>query len=251
MNRSATGWTQPASGVHRIDVAHVNCYLIEAEGGLTLVDAGLPRSARLLDSVLKRIGARRSDIDAVLLTHGHFDHVGMARSLAGEGVASLVHPEDVRLARHPYRYSHEAPIWSYPLRHPRIVPSMLAMVGNGALTVRGVDAAPGVADGETLDVPGRPRAIWTPGHTDGHCAFFFESAGALLCGDAIVTLDPYTGMRGPQIVAGAATADSTRALASLDMLREVDDSILLPGHGDPWTRGAGSAIDAALRAGAH
>lgn len=251
MSRRAAGWTQPAPGVHRIDVAHVNCYLIEAEGGLTLVDAGLPRSARLLDSVLSRIGARRGDIDAVLLTHGHFDHVGMARSLAGEGVASLVHPGDVRLARHPYRYSHEAPIWAYPLRHPRIVPSMLAMVGNGALTVRGVDAAPGVADGETLDIPGRPRAIWTPGHTDGHCAYFFESVGALLCGDAIVTLDPYTGTRGPQIVAGAATADSTRALASLDMLREVDDSVLLPGHGDPWTRGVGSAIDAALRAGPH
>lgn len=237
--------------MHRLDAAHVNCYLIEAEGGLTLVDAGLPGSGRLLDALLQRIGARRTDIDAVLLTHGHFDHVGLARGLANSGVASLVHPDDARLARHPYRYAHESPIWRYPLRHPRILPTIAAMVRHGALNVKGVDAAPGVSDGEVLDVPGHPRAIWTPGHTDGHCAYLFEHAGALLCGDALVTLDPYTGRRGAQIVAGAATADSTRALASVEALRETDASLLLPGHGDPWTDGVSSAVDAALHAGAH
>lgn len=251
MRNTATGWTEPAPGVHRLDVAHVNCYLIEAEGGLTLVDAGLPRASRLLGALLKRIGAGVRDIDAVLLTHGHFDHVGMARPLAERGVASLVHRDDERLALHPYRYAHESPIWSYPLRHPRILPTVASMVSAGALRVKGVTAAPGVTDGEVIDVPGHPRAIWTPGHTNGHCAYLFEEAGVLLCGDALVTLDPYTGQRGPQIVAGAATADSTRALASLEALRAVDAGVVLPGHGEPWTEGIGAAVDMALHAGAH
>ncbi|WP_336645562.1 MBL fold metallo-hydrolase [Microbacterium sp. USHLN186] len=251
MGNRATGLTEPAPGVHRLDVAHVNCYLVRTDDGLTLVDAGLPRSARLLDTLLKRLGARRGDIDAVVLTHGHFDHVGMVRALVGEGVPAVVHPADRRLVRHPYRYAHEAPIWSYPLRHPQILPTMAAMAWNGALTVRGADVAASLADGEMLDVPGHPRVIATPGHTDGHCALFFEHLGVMMCGDALVTLDPYTGHRGPQIVAGAATADSPQALASLEALRQAGERILLPGHGDPWTGGASAAIDAALRLGAH
>lgn len=251
MSAKPAGWTEVAPGVNRLDVAHVNCYLVVAEGGMTLVDAGLPGTRRLLDSLLKRLGARRSDIDAVLLTHGHFDHVGMARGLADEGVGLLVHPEDAALARHPYRYAHERARWAYPLRYPRAVPGLLGMARHGALAVKGVDAAPRLRDGSVLDVPGRPRVVWTPGHTFGHCGFVFEHLGVVMSGDAIVTLDPYTGATGPQIVAGAATADSARALESVEALRGLDGATLLPGHGEPWTNGVGAAIEAARRVGEH
>src|SRR5690606_22746930 len=123
--------------------------------------------------------------------------------------------------------------------------------GARALTVKGTSATPAIADGQILDVPGRPRVIWTPGHTGGRCAFVFEHLGVTMCGDAIVTLDPYTGRRGPQIVAGAATADSARALQSVEGLRGADARVLLPGHGEPWTRGPDAAIAAALRIGRH
>src|SRR5690606_20695258 len=188
MTRS-TGWTEVAPGVNRLDVAHVNCYLVAAEGGLTLVDAGLPGTLPLLDSLLKRIGARRSDIDAVLLTHGHFDHVGMARTLVEGGGDAMVHAEDAELARHPYRYEHERPRWAYPVRYPRAIPGLTAMAWRGALFVKGVGAAPVLEDGSELDVPGRPRVIWTPGHTHGHCGFAFDHLGVVMSGDAIVTLD--------------------------------------------------------------
>ncbi|MFC7789725.1 MBL fold metallo-hydrolase [Microbacterium sp. MAHUQ-60] len=251
MDNRPTGWTEVAPGINRLDVAHVNCYLVAAEGGLTLVDAGLPGTAGLLDALLARLGARRSDIDAVILTHGHFDHVGMARSLREEGVDLLVHPDDAALVRHPYRYAHERPRWAYPLRYPRAIPGLISMAAHGALTVKGTSATPAIADGQILDVPGRPRVIWTPEHTGGHCAFVFEHLGVTMCGDAIVTLDPYTGRRGPQIVAGAATADSARALQSVEGLRSADAGVLLPGHGEPWTRGPDAAIAAALRIGRH
>ncbi|MFD5225522.1 MBL fold metallo-hydrolase [Microbacterium sp. NPDC058342] len=251
MDTRATGWTEVAPGVNRLDVAHVNCYLVEAEGGLTLVDAGLPGTGPLLDSLLARLGARRSDIDALLLTHGHFDHVGMARGLSRDGVGMLVHPGDAALVRHPYRYAHERPRWAYPLRYPSAIPGLISMARHGALGVKGAVAAPRLADGAILDVPGRPRVVWTPGHTEGHCAFVFEHVGVTMCGDAIVTLDPYTGRRGPQIVAGAATADSVRALQSVEALRDVETGTLLPGHGEPWSRGVDEAIAAARRTGRH
>jgi glyoxylase-like metal-dependent hydrolase (beta-lactamase superfamily II) len=72
----------------------------------------------------------------------------------------------------------------------------------------------------------------------------------VIAGDAIVTLNPYTGRRGPQIVAGAATADSRRALDSLDELAKTGARTVLVGHGDPWTGGAEHAVAVARAAGA-
>jgi glyoxylase-like metal-dependent hydrolase (beta-lactamase superfamily II) len=71
----------------------------------------------------------------------------------------------------------------------------------------------------------------------------------VLAGDAIVTLDPYTGKRGPRVVARAATAYSDRALASLDALAETGAGTVLTGHGEPWTGGAAEACRLARAAG--
>ena len=71
----------------------------------------------------------------------------------------------------------------------------------------------------------------------------------MIAGDAIVTLNPYTARRGPQIVAGAATVDSRRALASLDALADTEARTVLVGHGEPWTGGAEQAVLAARAAG--
>jgi glyoxylase-like metal-dependent hydrolase (beta-lactamase superfamily II) len=71
----------------------------------------------------------------------------------------------------------------------------------------------------------------------------------VIAGDAVVTLDPYTGRTGPRIVARAATADSERNLRSLDALAATGTRMVLVGHGEPWTDGA-EAIVAAARAAA-
>jgi glyoxylase-like metal-dependent hydrolase (beta-lactamase superfamily II) len=100
------------------------------------------------------------------------------------------------------------------------------MTAAGALTVHGVtDTAP-LPDLAYL--PGSPVLVETPGHTDGHVAFHLPGRDVLFTGDALVTLDPYTGYTGPQIVAGAATADSTTALASLRSLELTGAGTLLP-----------------------
>jgi glyoxylase-like metal-dependent hydrolase (beta-lactamase superfamily II) len=102
----------------------------------------------------------------------------------------------------------------------------------------------------TLPVPGAPRVIPTPGHTLGHCALHLPDRDTVIAGDAIVTLNPYTGRRGPQIVARAATVDSRRALDSLDELVRTEAGTVLVGHGNPWRRGVEQAVAAARAAGA-
>jgi glyoxylase-like metal-dependent hydrolase (beta-lactamase superfamily II) len=91
--------------------------------------------------------------------------------------------------------------------------------------------------------------IFTPGHTHGHCSLLFADRGAVIVGDAFVMLDPYTGRRGPCVVAGAATADSAQALRSLDALAGLPADIALTGHGPPWREGMSAAIERARSAG--
>lgn len=239
-----------ADGVFRLAKADVNCYLVVGADGIVLIDGGLPRTWPMLLAVLESFGATPPDVAAVLLTHGHFDHVGMCRRLSGEhGVATHVHPEDRRLARHPYRYAHESPRVRYPLRYPAAVPTLARMTAAGALWVKGVEARDDVVPGVPLDLPGGLVPVWSPGHTAGHCAYLLPDQGILFSGDALVTYDPYTAERGPRIVAGAATADSGAALAALAALEATAAGVVLPGHGEPFRDGIAQAAEAARRAG--
>jgi glyoxylase-like metal-dependent hydrolase (beta-lactamase superfamily II) len=240
-----------ADGVHRVEEALTNWYLVEEGTALTVVDAGFPRSWGTLHEALRRIGRSPADVAAVVLTHAHFDHVGFAERARTElGAPVWVHELDVSLARHPWRYRHERSRVPYMLAHPGFDRVFAAMAARGALTVPGVERVRTFRDGDVLDVPGSPRAIHTPGHTHGHCALHLEARGVVFAGDAFVMHDPYTRRDGPRIVAGAATADSARALASLDALRPLGADRILTGHGEPWRGPPADAVDRAQAAGA-
>lgn len=244
------GVTSVAEGVFRLHRAGVNCYLIRDAGGLTLVDAGLPGMWPLLERALHTVGARPSDIDALLLTHGHFDHVGFAEKLRDDhGVASHIHPVDGPLARHPYRYRSQSSRVLAPLRHPGGLPILARMMAAGALRVKGTPARTDVTPGQPVDAPGGLVPIFSPGHTYGHCGFHLASRGILFSGDALVTLDPYTSLTGPRVVAKAATADAGAALASLDALAATGATTILPGHGSPFEGNVADAVQSARRAG--
>lgn len=242
--------THAAEGIHRAEEAYTNWYLVEDGDAVTVVDTGFPGSWATLHDALRRIGRNPADVAAVVLTHGHFDHMGFAERARTElGVRLWAHQREVSVTRHPWRYDHERPRARYMLAHPGFNLVFGAMVAKGALAVRGARSVRTYGDGEVLDVPGAPRAVFTPGHTHGHCALFFPDRGALIAGDALVTHDPYTRRTGPRIVAGAATADSRRALESLEALRPLDASVVLTGHGEPWRGSMDEAVDRALAAG--
>jgi glyoxylase-like metal-dependent hydrolase (beta-lactamase superfamily II) len=238
-----------APDVHRIEDASVNWYLIEAESGLTIVDAGVPASWDSLQRVVGEIGRDLAEVRALVLTHAHFDHIGFAERARTElGIPVYLHENDVPLARKPHQYSHERPRSRYLLTKPRGLPHVLGFLATRAFWPRPLGDVQRFSGGQ-LDVPGAPRVVFTPGHTLGHCALHLPDRDAVIAGDALVMLDPYTGARGPRIVAGAATADSGRALRSLDAIAGLDAGTVLTGHGEPWRGGAAEAARLARAAG--
>ncbi len=242
--------TNVAPGIHRIEDANVNWYLVEADDGLTIVDAGVPVSWSSLQEALRMLGRPASDVRALVLTHAHFDHVGFAERARTElDVPVYVHEDDAPLARHPLQYTHDRPRSRYFLTHPDALPILLGLVRAQAFWPPPVRELIRFRDG-TLSVPGAPVVVYTPGHTVGHCALHFPDRDAVIVGDAIVTLDPYTAKTGPRLVARAATADVERNLASLDALAATDATTVLCGHGEVWRGGVQQAVQEARRAGA-
>jgi glyoxylase-like metal-dependent hydrolase (beta-lactamase superfamily II) len=236
-------------GVHRVEDAYTNWYLVEEDGQLAIVDCGVRASWQSLEDALKELGRSREQVAAIVLTHAHFDHIGFAEKGRRElGVPVWVHENDVPLTRHPMQYAHERSRAYYFTTQVKAMPIFAELVRTGAFFPTPIAAVSRYQAG-TLPVPGSPRVVFTPGHTMGHCSLHLPDRDAVIAGDALVTLDPYRGTTGPQIVSGAATADSARNLTSLDALLETGAGTLLCGHGEPWRDGVESAVAGARWAG--
>ena len=240
---------QVSEGIHRLTQGVTNFYLIEESGKYTLVDAGTPGDWAFFARSLAGLGGKLADLDAVLLTHAHSDHTGFAeRARTEAGARVWIHRADEESARTGQAGKHDGKITSYLLRAAfyRTTFSLLRRGGGRMIPIAEVSA---FADGEQIDVPGRPRAVHAPGHTPGSAAILVESRRALLTGDVMATENPLTGRRGPQIMPSGLNTDTDQALASLDALGGIDADLLLPGHGDPWTQGVAEAVRQAKAAG--
>jgi glyoxylase-like metal-dependent hydrolase (beta-lactamase superfamily II) len=244
---SATATVAP--GVHRLGSAYVNFYLVESGDGLTLVDAGLPGYFSRLETTLRDLGRTLADIDAVVLTHGHVDHVGVAERVRTESPAPVwIHPADETMARTAKPQEREGGALGY-LRHPALYRFLFEAVRHDPRPTKVAELSTFPAEGGVLDVPGRPRAVPTPGHSKGHCALLLEEPGVLLAGDALCTYNPLTGARGPQLLPTAFANSVARALESLDAVAATEAGTVLPGHGEPWTGGARAAAERARATG--
>jgi glyoxylase-like metal-dependent hydrolase (beta-lactamase superfamily II) len=225
-------------GVHRVGNGMVNAYLVEEAGEVTVIDAGMPGLYRAFLAELATMGRTIEEVRAIVLTHGHSDHVGMAERIRRErGTPPWVHEADAALARGevpnpskgtgPYRIRPVLRFLLYALRQGGLRPPKIAEVST-------------YGEAATLDVPGSPRVILVPGHTPGSAALHMPRRDTLFVGDAFGTLAVTTGRTGPQL--SPFQADRAAALASLDRLAGIDAAFALPGHGEPWTGGLPEAI---------
>ena len=230
-----------ASDVARMYIGFVNVYLLGAPTGpWVLVDTGIPYAAGLIRQRAEaRFGARAPE--AIVLTHGHFDHAGSALALAELwGVPVYAHPMEL-----PYLTGCS----DYPPQDPTVGGALGLM--SRVFPTSGRDLGDHVralpADGT---VPGMRGWTWihTPGHTAGHVSLYRERDRFLIAGDALATVDQDSplsmlNLRTEFSVPPAPlTSDWTAARASVRGLAALSPYTIAAGHGRP-VRGTGVALD--------
>ncbi|MGQ0797271.1 MAG: MBL fold metallo-hydrolase [Methanobacteriota archaeon] len=219
-----------------------NFYLIEDEGRLLLVDAGTPRDWDVFMHAASTLGRNPNQLEAILLTHAHPDHTGFAeRGRTDAGAAVWIHEADAAVAKGGTPGKNEGRLLPY-LRYAESWRTWFRLARRGGTKLVPILEVSVFTDGQTIEAPGRPRAIHVPGHTPGMAAVFFEHRRALLTGDCLVTRNPLTGRKGPQVMPSALNRDTGQALRSLSALEEIPAHVMLPGHGEPWTEGAREAV---------
>ena len=200
--------------IHRLELwlAATNTYVVApaADGPAVVVDA--PPDG---DELLSLLAAHRLTPVALLVTHGHIDHVGGAGSLvARTGVTAYIHPEDDYLTLHPAEqlrqlFGFVMPGDYEPPRHYRPL-----------------------EDGLRLDLAGLGfEVLATPGHTPGHCCFHLPEQGILFSGDQL-----FAGSIGRTDLPGGDHQVLMRSMAE-KVLPLDDDVRVLPGHGSSTTVG--------------
>ncbi len=226
-----------AQGIERVHEKFVNFFLVEEAGRVAVVDCGMPGNWGILLAGLGRIGRTLRDVEAVLLTHAHSDHVGLAERLRREVPAPVhIHVDDL-----PYLLAGKRPPGAGPPGLTRTLLGVLVYaLRKGGTRLPPVAEATTFDDGEILDLPGSPRVIFTPGHSPGHCALHLPARQALIVGDAISTWSPVTGETGPQL--SPFQTDLTRTMDSLARLEELPAAVVLPGHGDPFLGSPAEAV---------
>jgi glyoxylase-like metal-dependent hydrolase (beta-lactamase superfamily II) len=226
-----------AARIHRIGSGMINSYLLEEGGEVTIIDAGVPSYWGDLPAELEAMGRSLEDVRAIVLTHGHSDHIGFAeRARRERGLPVSVHELDAELARGEV----PNPAKGGPIRLMPLLRFTLFGLTHGAFRTKTLGEVSTYGDGATLDVPGAPTVILVPGHTPGSAVLHVPSHDALFTGDAMSTVAVTTGETGPMIA--PFSADPVEALASLRRLGGIEAGWVLPGHGQAWTGGVGEAL---------
>lgn len=198
-----------------------------------LVDAGMPHAAEMIfDAVEERFG-KGSKPKAIILTHGHFDHVG--------SIIELVESWQIPVYAHTLELPYLTGKSDYPEPDPTVdgglVPKLSPLFPNHAINL-GKAIHPLPANGQVPELP-EWRWIHTPGHTPGHISLFRESDRSLIVGDAFVTVKQealYKVMMQEREISGPPkyyTVDWTQAEASVQRLKALRPRVAITGHGVP------------------
>ncbi|GAA2420968.1 MBL fold metallo-hydrolase [Streptomyces coeruleofuscus] len=237
---------QVADGTYLVHGSDTNWVIIAEGDAVTLVDTGYPGDRERLLASLAEVGSSPEAVAAVLITHAHNDHLGSAEYLrATYGTPVYLHAAEAPHARR--EFLHQVSLGTVLKNgwRPGVLPWAVHALRSGGTTHNPVTAPEPFPAAGPLDLPGRPVPVHTPGHTDGHCAYHLPGTGVLVSGDALVSGHPTSPVEGPQLLPDMFHHERPRAVASLDVLAELEGELLLPGHG-PVHRG--SLKDAAHRA---
>lgn len=216
---------------------HVNWVIYDSPDGVTLIDTGYLGQRVQLEESLRQVGRKAADVQAVLITHAHADHLGGASWLSSEyGTPVYGSPEEIPYRRRE-RLEQVGPrdVLRNALR-PGVVSWALDILP--LLKRQPKLGAPRAAafpmTGIRVDVPGVPVPIPAPGHTSGNTMFHFVDERVLIVGDALITGHRTSRTTGPQLLHPMFHHDMAGVRDSLARIAEVDVEVLLPGHGRRW-----------------
>lgn len=222
-----------APGVKGVRILFVNVFAVSSPGGWTLVDAGLPMSANKIKHWAESHFGASSKPQAIILTHGHFDHVG--------AIKDLLNDWDVPVYAHASEFPYLAGHQKYPPPDPSVGGGLMAVISplypRGSADLNGrVQMLP--VDGSVPTMPGW-RWMHTPGHAPGHVSLYREEGKVLLPGDAFCTTDQNSFLavakQKPELHGPPAyyTPDWDAAKQSVQELAKLCPTVIAPGHGLP------------------
>ena len=196
-----------------------------------LIDSGMPKSADDIKKAAEKRFGKMSRPSAILLTHGHFDHVG--------GIVDLVKEWKVPVYAHPFEFPFLVGSKEYPEPDPTVEGGLLAKLSS-VYPHEPIDIS------EVLEklpddhsVPFLPGWTWihTPGHSPGHVSFFRKEDKALVVGDAFITVRQssfYKVLLQKKEINGPPrylTTDWQKAWASVKTLETLNPQTAVCGHG--------------------
>lgn len=211
----------------------VTACIVGGKDGWVLIDAGLENSYDfIVESAAGRFG-KESRPHAILLTHGHFDHIG--------SVGRLAEHWDVPVYAHELEIPYITGKKDYPLGDPEVDEGLVAKM-SPSFPHRSINLGHrAVVLPKDGSVPGMPEWKWihTPGHTEGHVSFFREKDKVLIVGDAFTTtkqesfasvLTQHEQIKGPPAYL---TTDWQAAQKSVEHIKELKPELAIPSHGMP------------------
>ncbi|HUQ87025.1 MAG TPA: MBL fold metallo-hydrolase [Vicinamibacterales bacterium] len=221
-----------APGLIGLRILFVNVFAVTTASGWTLIDAGLRGSAgRIKRWAQEHFGDTAPN--AVVLTHGHFDHVG--------AIDELIESWDVPVYVHSEELGYVTGAMSYPPPDPSVGGGMMARMASlypRAPIDLGARVRELPMDGTIPPMPGW-RWVHTPGHSAGHVALFRDDDRALIVGDAFCTTKQesfFAAMaQTPELHGPPAyfTTDWDAARDSVERLAALRPAFIAPGHGKP------------------
>jgi len=198
-----------------------------------LIDTGLENSADYILKMAEKRFGEKTRPQAIILTHGHFDHVG--------SLIKLSNYWDVPVYAHESELPYITGKKDYPVGDPSVGGGMVAQMSptfpHTSIDI-GYRANSLPSD---QSIPGMHGWKWipTPGHTEGHVALFREQDRIMIPGDAFTTLKQESLMsvmtQDEQISGPPAylTTDWKAAERSVNLLRDLNPMLVLPSHGQP------------------
>ncbi|CAM3120875.1 MBL fold metallo-hydrolase [Prescottella defluvii] len=232
-----------APGVFRGSGTHVNFVLLRDGDALTLIDGGYPGDVSAVEGAIRSLGRRPEDVQGMLLTHAHVDHMGAIVAFHQRyGIPVFTDPTEVAHARREYLEQATGKDFIPMLHKHGVVPWLLRIARAGATRSVSVNAQ-AVTSGHHLDLPGGPLPVATHGHTSGHTAFLLPQHGVIVTGDALVTAHPLSRILGPQLLPPVFDHGHGDTLGALDHLAGLDADTILPGHGPVVSLPIAAAVD--------